>query len=58
MNVIAIVGLPGSGKSETGAVAAELDIPVVTMGDVEFCSHGTGLALAAARQTDDSDNVH
>jgi len=34
MNVIAIVGLPGSGKSEAGAVAAELDIPVVTMGDV------------------------
>lgn len=34
MQVIAIVGLPGSGKSEAAAVARELDIPVVTMGDV------------------------
>ncbi len=34
MNVIGIVGLPGSGKSEAAAVARELDIPVVTMGDV------------------------
>lgn len=32
--VIGIVGLPGSGKSEAAAVADELDIPVVTMGDV------------------------
>lgn len=32
--VIGIVGLPGSGKSEAAAVANELDIPVVTMGDV------------------------
>ena len=34
MNVIGFVGLPGSGKSEAAAVARELDIPVVTMGDV------------------------
>lgn len=34
MRVIGVVGLPGSGKSETAAVARELDIPVVTMGDV------------------------
>lgn len=34
MTVYGIVGLPGSGKSEAAAVAAELDIPVVTMGDV------------------------
>ncbi len=34
MTVIGIVGLPGSGKSEAAAVASELDIPVVTMGDV------------------------
>jgi len=34
MNVYGIVGLPGSGKSEAAAVAADLDIPVVTMGDV------------------------
>jgi dephospho-CoA kinase len=34
MNVYGLVGLPGSGKSEAAAVAAELDIPVVTMGDV------------------------
>ena len=34
MRVIGFVGLPGSGKSEASAVAAELDIPVVTMGDV------------------------
>ena len=34
MQVIAIVGLPGSGKSEAAAVAKNLGIPVVTMGDV------------------------
>lgn len=34
MRVIATVGLPGSGKSEAAAVADELGIPVVTMGDV------------------------
>jgi dephospho-CoA kinase len=34
MRVIGIVGLPGSGKSEAAAVASELGIPVVTMGDV------------------------
>jgi len=34
MKVIGTVGLPGSGKSEAAAVAEELDIPVVTMGDV------------------------
>lgn len=34
MKVIGTVGLPGSGKSEAAAVARELDIPVVTMGDV------------------------
>lgn len=34
MTVVATVGLPGSGKGEAAAVARELDIPVVTMGDV------------------------
>ena len=34
MTVIATVGLPGSGKSEAARVAAELDIPILTMGDV------------------------
>jgi len=34
MSVIATVGLPGSGKGEAARVAQELDIPVVTMGDV------------------------
>jgi dephospho-CoA kinase len=34
MTVIATVGLPGSGKGEAATVAEELDIPVVTMGDV------------------------
>lgn len=34
MTVYGIVGLPGSGKSEAAAVARELDVPVVTMGDV------------------------
>lgn len=34
MQVIATVGLPGSGKGEAANVAAELDVPVVTMGDV------------------------
>lgn len=34
MRVVAIVGMPGSGKSEAATVARELDIPVVTMGDV------------------------
>lgn len=32
--VIGIVGLPGSGKSEAAAVAEDLGITVVTMGDV------------------------
>ena len=32
--VVGIVGLPGSGKSEAAAVAEELGVPVVTMGDV------------------------
>ncbi|MDY7082353.1 MAG: AAA family ATPase [Halobacteria archaeon] len=34
MRVIATVGMPGSGKSEAAEVAREMDIPVVTMGDV------------------------
>jgi dephospho-CoA kinase len=34
MRVIGTVGMPGSGKSEAATVAEELDIPVVTMGDV------------------------
>lgn len=34
MTVIATVGLPGSGKGEAAAVAEELGIPVITMGDV------------------------
>ena len=34
MRVIGTVGLPGSGKGEAANVAAENDIPVVTMGDV------------------------
>jgi len=34
MTVIGTVGLPGSGKGEAADVAAELGIPVVTMGDV------------------------
>ncbi len=34
MQVIGLVGLPGSGKSEAAAVAAEQGVPVVTMGDV------------------------
>jgi len=32
--VVGIVGLPGSGKSEAAAVAKELGVPVVVMGDV------------------------
>jgi dephospho-CoA kinase len=34
MRVIGTVGLPGSGKSEAAEVARDLDVPVVTMGDV------------------------
>jgi dephospho-CoA kinase len=34
MTVIGTVGLPGSGKSEAADVAAEMGVPVVTMGDV------------------------
>jgi dephospho-CoA kinase len=34
MQVIGVVGLPGSGKSEAASVARDLDVPVVTMGDV------------------------
>lgn len=34
MRVVAIVAMPGSGKSEAADVAHEMGIPVVTMGDV------------------------
>lgn len=34
MRVVAVVAMPGSGKSEAAAVAREMGIPVVTMGDV------------------------
>ncbi|MBN1165717.1 MAG: flagellar hook-basal body complex protein FliE [Methanospirillaceae archaeon] len=34
MQVIGIVGLPGSGKGECSRIAGEIGIPVVTMGDV------------------------
>ena len=34
IRIIGTVGLPGSGKSEAATVAAELDIPVIIMGDV------------------------
>jgi dephospho-CoA kinase len=34
MRVIGTVGLPGSGKGEFAAVADELGVPIVTMGDV------------------------
>lgn len=34
MRIIGTVGLPGSGKGEAASVARELDIPVVTMGNV------------------------
>lgn len=34
MKVIAVVGMPGSGKGEFSAIAQELGIPVVVMGDV------------------------
>lgn len=34
MRVIGTVGMPGSGKSEAAAVAEELGVPVVVMGDV------------------------
>ena len=34
MTVTGIVGLPGSGKSEAAAVARDIGVPVVTMGDV------------------------
>ncbi len=34
MGIIGTVGLPGSGKGEAAKVARELDIPVVTMGNV------------------------
>lgn len=34
MKVIAFVGMPGAGKSEASAVAREMGMPVITMGDV------------------------
>ena len=34
MKIIAFVGMPASGKSEASGVAKEMEIPVVTMGDV------------------------
>lgn len=34
MKLIAFVGMPASGKSEAGRIAAEMGIPVINMGDV------------------------
>jgi len=34
MKVLAVVGMPGSGKGEFSAIAREMGIPVVVMGDV------------------------
>ncbi|NLL11527.1 MAG: flagellar hook-basal body complex protein FliE [Methanomicrobiales archaeon] len=34
MKVIAVVGMPGSGKGEFSAIAQDMGIPVVVMGDV------------------------
>ncbi len=34
MKVIAVVGMPGSGKGEFSSIAQEMGIPVVVMGDV------------------------
>lgn len=34
MKIIAFVGMPASGKSEAARIAAEMDIPVINMGDV------------------------
>lgn len=34
MKVLGIVGMPGSGKGEFSAIAGEMGIPVVVMGDV------------------------
>lgn len=36
MTVVGIVGFPGSGKSEAGDVAREMDIPVVSTGDIVY----------------------
>ncbi len=34
MKLIAFVGMPASGKSEASAIARNLDIPVINMGDI------------------------
>ena len=34
MKVIAVVGMPGSGKGEFSAIARDMGIPVVVMGDI------------------------
>lgn len=44
MKVYGLTGLPGSGKSEVGKVAAELGFPVVRMGDMVW-DHVRSLGL-------------
>lgn len=34
MKIIALVGMPGSGKSEASKVASDLNIPIISMGDI------------------------
>ena len=34
MNIISFVGMPGSGKSEASKIALDMNIPVISMGDI------------------------
>lgn len=34
MKIISFVGMPGSGKSEASKIAYEMNIPVISMGDI------------------------
>jgi dephospho-CoA kinase len=56
MKVIGFVGLPGSGKTDASHVAAELGIPVLTMGDIVREEVGAR-ALPGKKTTDVADDL-
>lgn len=67
MTVFATVGYPGSGKGEAAKVAADVDIPVITMGDVirnesrarglSISEDNLGQVATALRQAEGDDAV-
>lgn len=65
MKIIAFTGMPGSGKSEAVAIAKEMKIPVVRMGDavweetkqrdLELTDNNVGMIATQMRETNGKD---